>query len=129
MSNPAPVMVPPSVLHIDASSSSSQSVLQRISDWTSDHKAVVYTIAGVTVVATAAGAYYYYSSPSAPKPAPTTSGKKKSKGKKKAKKDEEKQEAKGASAASGDLPLDINELTEQVIASLTEQVRIFKFAK
>jgi len=37
------------------------SLWDRISTWASEHKAVVYTIAGVTVVATAAGAIYYFS--------------------------------------------------------------------
>ena len=40
----------------------SQSVWDRISAWASEHKAVVYTVAGVTLVATAAGVYYYVSS-------------------------------------------------------------------
>jgi hypothetical protein len=36
-----------------------QSLWDRISTWVSEHKAVVYTIAGVAVVVTTAGAVYY----------------------------------------------------------------------
>lgn len=35
------------------------SLWDRISTWVSEHKAVVYTIAGVAVVVTTAGAVYY----------------------------------------------------------------------
>lgn len=38
------------------------SLWDRISTWVSEHKAVVYTIAGVAVVITGAGAVYYISS-------------------------------------------------------------------
>jgi mitochondrial import receptor subunit TOM70 len=46
----------------DTATLPSQSVWDRISTWASEHKAVVYTVAGVTLVATAAGVYYYVSS-------------------------------------------------------------------
>jgi len=46
----------------DTTALPSQSVWDRISAWASEHKAVVYTVAGVTLVATAAGVYYYVSS-------------------------------------------------------------------
>jgi len=46
----------------DTTALASQSVWDRISAWASEHKAVVYTVAGVTLVATAAGVYYYVSS-------------------------------------------------------------------
>jgi import receptor subunit TOM70 len=45
----------------DTAALPSQSVWDRISAWASEHKAVVYTVAGVTLVATAAGVYYYVS--------------------------------------------------------------------
>lgn len=41
--------------------SSSQSVWDRITTWASENKAVVYTVAGVTVVVTGAGLVYYLS--------------------------------------------------------------------
>lgn len=42
-----------------ASSTSSTSTWDRISNWASEHKAVVYTIAGVAIVVTGAGVAYY----------------------------------------------------------------------
>jgi len=47
---------------LNAAALPSQSVWDRISTWASEHKAVVYTVAGVTLVATAAGVYYYVNS-------------------------------------------------------------------
>ena len=41
------------------SSAPPSSVWDRISTWASEHKAVVYTIAGVAVVVTGAGVAYY----------------------------------------------------------------------
>jgi import receptor subunit TOM70 len=45
----------------------SSSFYDRITSWASEHKAAVYTIAGITLVATGAG-IYYYTSESAPTP-------------------------------------------------------------
>ena len=54
------------------SEQSSASVWDRITNWVSDNKAAVYTIAGVAVVVTGAGVVYYLndntkSTPSVPK--------------------------------------------------------------
>jgi mitochondrial import receptor subunit TOM70 len=38
---------------------SSQSLWDKITSWASEHKAVVYTVAGITLVATAAGVFYF----------------------------------------------------------------------
>ena len=54
----------PKVVNVDSSAISSPSLWNRVSDWASDHKPVVYTIAGVAVVATAAGLVYYLRDPS-----------------------------------------------------------------
>ena len=61
MSNPLPSMAPgqPAVA-VPVESS----LLDRISTWVSENKAVVYTIAGVAVVVTGAGAVYYLNSDS-----------------------------------------------------------------
>lgn len=40
------------------------SVWDRITTWASEHKAVVYTVAGVTVVVAGAGVFYYANSSS-----------------------------------------------------------------
>ena len=59
-----PVASPPSSpTSIDTASAGASSFWDRISQWASEHKAVVYTVAGVTVVATGAGIYYYASAP------------------------------------------------------------------
>lgn len=55
------IMSSPSMAQ-DTAALPSQSVWDRISAWASEHKAVIYTVAGVTLVATAAGVYYYVSS-------------------------------------------------------------------
>jgi hypothetical protein len=56
----APV-APPGGVHIAVPVESS-SLWNRISNWASENKAVVYTIAGVTLVATSAGVVYYLNS-------------------------------------------------------------------
>jgi import receptor subunit TOM70 len=99
----------------------SDSVWGRISNWASENKTVVYTIAGVTLVATGAGVYFYLSLDQPKKPA-----KKKSKSKKKAKKDDAQEStAAGArdavSSASQDA-VNPEEYTEEFIEALSEQV-------
>jgi import receptor subunit TOM70 len=46
----------------------SSSFYDRITSWASEHKAAVYTIAGITLVATGAGIYYYTSETAPPTP-------------------------------------------------------------
>lgn len=73
-----------------ASLEPSSSLWDRITGWCSENKAAVYTIAGITVVVTAAGAVYYFSD-STPRPSDPASDKKKAKkDKRKAKKEAEK---------------------------------------
>jgi len=107
----------------------SSSLWERLSTWASENKATVYTIAGVTLVVTAAGVYYYSS-----EAAPVTKSSPKKKAKKRKNKkdpDQAKQpeaptqagaEKPAPSVASADLSLDADELTEEVIASLSENV-------
>jgi hypothetical protein len=85
---PQPIILEPSAI----SDSASSSLWDRISSWAAEHKAVVYTIAGVTVAVTAAGVIYYLNDSSkSPKESTTpTSGKNKSKkARRKAKKEAE----------------------------------------
>lgn len=72
----------------------SSSVWDRISNWASEHKGAVYTIAGVTLVVTAAGAVYYFSD-STPKLTPEEAAERKKarKQRKAAKKDAGRAEA------------------------------------
>jgi import receptor subunit TOM70 len=76
--------------------SSSASVWDRITNWVSENKAVVYTIAGVAVVVTGAGVVYYLNDSSkATPPAPKKSKNQRRKEKKKA------EEEKAASVKEG----------------------------
>lgn len=83
----------PTVVDASSVANSTSSFWDRISTWASENKAVVYTVAGVTLVVTGAGAVYYFSGSSAPSTEPAAEPKKKSKKSKKAKKDAEKGEA------------------------------------
>lgn len=64
MSNPLPSVPPlaktPTVIPVDSSSG----LWDRITTWASENKAVVYTAAGVAVVATGAGVIYFLNSDS-----------------------------------------------------------------
>ena len=49
----------PKAVNLDSSAVSSPSLWNRVSNWVSEHKTVVYTVAGVAVVVTGAGLVYY----------------------------------------------------------------------
>lgn len=86
MADAAPVPLPPvtqSEQFEGVASSSAPSFFERISTWASRNKATVYTIAGITLVATAAGIYYYSD-------AQKSSGNEHSAAKRKSKKDRRK---------------------------------------
>lgn len=79
--------------------STTSSVWDRISNWVSENKALVYTIAGVAVVVTSAGVVYYLSDSSSPaaKASISATEKKKAKNqKRKEKKRAEEAKAKGS---------------------------------
>lgn len=104
MSNSSEAVVPPSPLPSipDTLPTGSPSLWDRISTWASDNKALVYTIAGITVVVTVGGAVYYFSDSGKVVKEPSTSGKRKSKkDRKKTKKDVE--QAAGEKAQDGTL--------------------------
>lgn len=97
----APVLPPSRPIPLDTSAlsdSASSSLWDRISSWASENKALVYTIAGVTLVVTAAGVVYYTSEA---KPAadstssPASKAKVNKKAKRKAKTEEEKAKSGG----------------------------------
>jgi import receptor subunit TOM70 len=99
MSNELPLPTPTQNVVLDTSKlteSSSASVWDRITNWVSENKAVVYTIAGVAVVVTGAGVVYYLNDSSkATPPAPKKSKNQRRKEKKKA------EEEKAASVKEG----------------------------
>ena len=85
--------MPKAALDTSSLSNASTSVWTRISTWASEHKTVVYTIAGVTLVVTGAGAVYYFSNSRAPLSDEEAAERKKArKEKKKAKKEAGRQE-------------------------------------
>lgn len=118
--------------------SAAPSLWDKISTWAAEHKAVVYTLATVTVVATGAGIYYISTAdggrPAASEPEKAaTGGKKKKKSQKKKKeaaekkaeerKAEEKKEAAGSKAASvAEETEALPEVTEEYVATLSDQV-------
>ncbi|OLN85578.1 Mitochondrial import receptor subunit tom70 [Colletotrichum chlorophyti] len=75
MSNPLPsvppLASPPTVIPVDSSSG----LWDRITSWASENKAVVYTAAGVAVVATGAGVIYFLNSDSKKESTPKLSKK------------------------------------------------------
>ena len=84
--------------------STSSSVWARISNWVSENKALVYTIAGVAVVVTSAGVVYYLSDSGKPASGPAPTAQKKSKNqrrKEKKKAEEAENKAKSASVQDG----------------------------
>jgi len=110
---PIQINIPPT-----SSPAATSSLWDRISTWASENKALVYSLAGVTVVVTG-GAVYYYSTSKENKSTATASGKKKSKkDKRKAKKDAEAGEA--AKAASEEVPPGRKRIAEVVERLLTE---------
>lgn len=84
-------------------SNASSSVWDRLSTWISEHKAAVYTIAGVTLVVTGAGAIYYVSGSSASAKAREEAGeqRKSKKERRKAKKEAEQVPQKDEPATPG----------------------------
>ncbi|KAJ5683984.1 Mitochondrial outer membrane translocase complex subunit Tom70 [Penicillium maclennaniae] len=101
MPSESPLPATPTQVVLDTSklpASSTQSVWNRISNWVSENKAVVYTIAGVAVVVTGAGVVYYLSDSKKPATAASSSPKKsKNQRRKEKKKAEEKEKTKTAS--------------------------------
>lgn len=106
MSSESPLPATPTQVVLDTSKlppSSSQSVWDRITNWVSENKAVVYTIAGVAVVVTGAGVVYYLSDSKKPSGGAPSSTPKKSKNqrRKEKKKAEEEKKTKSASVQDG----------------------------
>lgn len=106
MSSESPLPATPTQVVLDTSKlppSSSQSVWDRITNWVSENKAVVYTIAGVAVVVTGAGVVYYLSDSKKPSGGASSSTPKKSKNqrRKEKKKAEEEKKTKSTSVQDG----------------------------
>ncbi|KAJ5155982.1 Mitochondrial outer membrane translocase complex subunit Tom70 [Penicillium capsulatum] len=134
MSSQSPLPTPTQNVVLDTAKlppASSSSVWDRVSQWASENKALVYTIAGVSVVVTSVGVVYYLSD-SNKSGASSSSAQKKSKTqrrkeKKKAEEDkkpktpsvEDESTAKKAEAPSEELP----EVDKATVGQLSEETR------
>ncbi|KAJ4302321.1 TOM (translocase of outer membrane) complex component [Collariella sp. IMI 366227] len=111
------------------------SLWDRISTWVSEHKAVVYTIAGVAVVVTTAGAVYYVRSSQEPKDTTPRLSKKERRKRKQAEREAEAEKA-TASAKPAEAPApaaakavsvesadELPEIDETTVQGLTEAQR------
>ncbi|KAK2065549.1 import receptor [Colletotrichum caudatum] len=132
MSNPLPsvppMASPPTVIPIDSSSG----LWDRITTWASDNKAIVYTAAGVAVVATGAGVIYFLNSDSKKDSTPKLSKKERRKRKEAERKaaETEKQptpaEASASTrpkAAAVETADELPEIDETTVAGLTPEER------
>jgi len=124
MSNPLPSMPPGQPV---AAVESSSSLLDRLSNWVSENKAVVYTIAGVAVVVTGAGAVYYLNSSSTKDDAgPKLSKKERRKRKEAERKAADTKETPAPSqpqAAVATSDSDLPDVDEESVLTLTQQQR------
>lgn len=129
--NAAPLPSSPGPFPVELPPQGTSSLWDRISSWASDHKGVVYTVAGLTLVVGAGGAIYYFSDDKKDASTTTPSSKRKNKrDRKKAKERAEKEAAKEqetkaepkkasvAEAAEDELP----EVDENIVGSLSEEV-------
>lgn len=145
--NTFPAMTPAQNFVIDTSSlsaSSSSSVWDRISNWVSENKAVVYTVAGIAVVVTGGTVFYLSSTPepSAPKKSKNQRRKEKKKAEEEKKVQQEKPAAEGKfggwpfflrsvhltpltdKKARVEEPEELPEVDETTVDSLSEEVRV-----
>ncbi|KAJ5753939.1 uncharacterized protein N7511_008092 [Penicillium nucicola] len=128
MSSESPLPTPAQNVVLDTSKlteSSSASVWDRITNWVSENKAVVYTIAGVAVVVTGAGVVYYLNDSS--KSTPSVPKKSKNQRRKEKKKAEEEKKAKTVSDESAkkteESAEELPEVDEATVGQLSEETR------
>ncbi|KAI0179168.1 mitochondrial outer membrane 72K protein [Hypoxylon sp. FL1284] len=104
------------------------SVWDRFTNWASENKALVYTIAGVAVVVTSAGVVFYLNNDSKPKQAAQP---KLSKKERRKRKDAERQAEASKSAPAGEQPKaptvepadELPEINETTVATFTDEQR------
>ncbi|KAL1627415.1 TOM (translocase of outer membrane) complex component [Diplodia seriata] len=132
-SNPElPIPRPAQPITLDsnlAAGAGSASLWDRISSWAAEHKAVVYTIAGVTVLVTGAGAVYYFGGDSKRPESAKAKKNRKQKERKRAKQAADEAAAKEAEAAAARKPSvsdatddDLPFVDEAIAAGLTPDV-------
>ena len=76
---PAPVLSAPGPFPVGIPEPGTSSLWDRLSNWASENKGIVYTIAGVTLVVGAGGAIYYFNSSDSSTDASTPAGNKRKK--------------------------------------------------
>jgi import receptor subunit TOM70 len=86
----APVPQGPGPFPVQIPADTSNSLWDRLSNWASENKGVVYTIAGITLVVGAGGAVYYFSNDSRDGAADTAANKRKKQREKKREKERAK---------------------------------------
>ena len=107
-------------------SNASSGLWDRVSHWASEHKAVVYTAAGATLVVTGVGAVYYFSDPS--RGGDDSEQKKSKKERRKAKKEAEEAASRvAATKAIVEEEEELPEVDESTVASLSERVSLSDF--
>ncbi|KAF2475247.1 mitochondrial precursor protein [Lindgomyces ingoldianus] len=131
---PAPVPNSPGVFPVQIPPSGPSSIWDRISNWAAEHRGVVYTVAGLTLVVTAGGVVYYLTDSrkdsSAPGPA-TPSKRKNRRDRKKRSKEAEKEaskeeagvEPKKASVAAAVAEDELPQVDETTVSTLSEEER------
>lgn len=124
--NAAPLPNSPGPFPVEIPDAGSSSLWDRIATWASEHKGTVYTIAGVTLVVTAAGAIYYYSDSNkdASTPGATSTNKRKNKrDRKKAKERAEKEAASKDEVKAGTLQsIDVDDVAADLGTDLKAKV-------
>ncbi|KAF2458674.1 hypothetical protein BDY21DRAFT_209355 [Lineolata rhizophorae] len=137
MSASAAPIPTPRPMPVDTSAAASPSLWEKLSNWASEHKVAIYTIAGITVV-TVAGAIYYVSDSSTGEKGAESgpSGKtKKKRDRRKAKREEEaaKQESTHSDAKQPSVAAEpedeLPDVTEEIVANLSEQEKNAHAAK
>ena len=93
---PATPSTGPRIPSLPTSSSPSPTMWEKIGTWVSDHKIVVYTVAGVAVVVSGAGVVYYLSDARTLKPAGQEKKRPSKKERRKAKQDRENEAGRGS---------------------------------
>lgn len=91
--NAAPLPNSPGPFPVEIPQAGTSSLWDRISNWASENKGAVYTIAGITLVVTAGGAIYYLTDSNKDASAPTSSTKSKKKRDRKKAKDRAEKDA------------------------------------
>jgi import receptor subunit TOM70 len=130
---PAPVLSAPGPFPVGIPEAGTSSFWDRLSNWASENKGVVYTIAGVTLVVGAGGAIYYFNSSdsSSDASAPGTANKRKKqrerrREKERAAKEQAKDEPKPAekkASVAADSADELPDVDESTVGALSDEER------